>query len=230
MTSSANRGLAAMIAAALGLSAWFPAAASADPDAASAERVRTAIAARWAVAPETIQLVWGRCPAEGLPATAFRLLGGADGWFVLAFVAHGGDATSVRVRAGVDESVCVATRDLARDTRLAPDDLRLESRIHWGAPRSHAVRPEAGWTLRRAVTAGSVLDRPTVEPPILVNVGDAVELDWSRGAVAMRMSGIALHDAHLGDVVRVRVEGRPRPLLGLVDAPGHARIGTREAS
>jgi flagella basal body P-ring formation protein FlgA len=61
-------------------------------------------------------------------------------------------------------------------------------------------------------------------------VGDRIEIEWMRGEVALHLSGVALHGARLGEALRVRVDGRNRPLTAIVDAAGHARIGPREAS
>lgn len=203
-------------------------------DPAWTERVNDTVAKRWNVAPSGLQLEWGVLPPAGMPAASapFRLLGGTDGWFVLSIDTGDGDIAAVRVRAGGADSVCVATRDLARGERLIAGDVRMASRIHWGAPRAsrEGARPSAGWELRRAVLAGTVIDSPTALPPALVNAGDAIALWWSRGEVALALNGVALHNARLGESVRVRVNGRPRPLIAIVDAPGRARIGSREAS
>ena len=176
----------------------------------------------------------GSLPPAGMPAAnaPFKILGGADEWFVLSIDTGDGDVAALRVRAGGEDSVCVATRDLARGEHLHESDIALTPRVRWGAPRNNrgATRPAAGWQLRRAVVAGTVIDSPTALPPELVSAGDRIELWWSRGDVALALSGVALHGARLGEAVRVRIDGRPRPLLAIVDAPGRARIGTREAS
>jgi len=236
MTSSGNPLLMRVAAVVAWAAAVVAPAAFADtaPDAAWTARVEATVAARWSVPAEALRLKWGRLPERGLPATAaeFRLIGGVDGWFVLSADAGEGQLAVARVRAGVDDTVCVATRDLARGQRIGPDDLRLEPRVRWGMPRAGdaATRPATGWELRRAVAAGTVVDAPTAVPPALVSAGDRIEVEWTRGDVALQLSGVAIHGARLGEPVRVRVEGRARPLTGIVDAPGHARIGAREAS
>ena len=247
MTSSASRlasraaGFAAFVALAAAAFMVAPAtpaetvAASAPaPAAAWTARVATEIAARWNVPVPALRLAWGRLPAGGLPAEVarFRLLGGVDGWFVLSAEAGAGELAVTRVRAGIDDTVCVAMRELARGQRLTAEDLRLEPRVRWGAPRANttAARPAAGWELRRAVAAGTVIEAPTALPPAMVNAGDRIELGWTRGDVVLRLSGVALHGARMGEPVRVKVDGRPRPLTAIVDAPGHARLGAREAS
>lgn len=211
-----------------------PARAASVTDPVWIARVSDAVAKRWNVAASALQLEWGVLPPAGMPAASapFKLLGGTDGWFVLSIDTGDGDIAAVRVRAGSADSMCVATRDLARGERLVSGDVRMASRIHWGAPRAarEGARPSAGWELRRAVLAGTVIDSPTALPPALVNAGDAIALWWSRGEVALALNGVALHNARLGESVRVRVNGRPRPLIAIVDAPGRARIGSREAS
>lgn len=211
-----------------------PARPASVVDSAWIDRVGEVVAKRWNVAASAVQLDWGVLPPAGMPAAnaPFKVLGGTDGWFVLSIDTGDGDVAAVRVRAGNEDSVCIATRDLARGERLNASDVRVASRIHWGAPRSGrvAARPSAGWELRRAVLAGTVIDRPTAMPPALVSAGDRIALWWSRGDVALALNGVALQNARLGEAVRVRVDGRPRPLTAIVDAPGRARIGSREAS
>jgi flagella basal body P-ring formation protein FlgA len=211
-----------------------PAPASNAPDSTWVTHVTAAVAQRWGIPAESVRLEWGRTPVQGRPpdTSAFQLAGGANGWFVASFVAPQGWAMAARVRAGSDATVLVATRDLARGTRLEAGDLRAEQRIHWGDPerRREGPSPAAGWELRRAVRAGTVVDRPSASPPALVRAGEHIDLWWRRGDVAMRLSGVALHGARLGEPVKVRVDGRPRPLTGIVDAPGSARIGPGEAS
>ena len=202
-------------------------------DPAWVERVSAGIAQRGNVPASAVRLAWGALPSAGMPAAnaPFRILGGANGWFVLS-IDTGGDVEALRVRAGGEDSVCVAARDMARGEQLHEGDFALTTRVRWGAPRSNRgePRPSAGWQLRRTVITGTVIDRPTALPPELVSAGDRIELWWNRGDVALALSGVALHGARLGEAVRVRIDGRPRPLLAIVDAPGRARIGTREAS
>lgn len=211
-----------------------PARPASVVDPAWIDRVSGAVAKRWNVAASALHLDWGVLPPAGMPPAnaPFKVLGGTDGWFMLSIDTGDGDIAAVRVRAGSEDSVCVATRDLARGERLNEGDVNMASRIHWGAPRSsrEGARPSAGWELRRAVLAGTVIDSPTALPPALVNAGDRIALWWSRGDVALALNGVALHNARLGEPVRVRVDGRPRPLIAIVDAPGRARIGSREAS
>jgi len=200
-------------------------AAAAPPDSAWAARIADAIAARRGVPAAALTLAWGPLPDGGLSADGtLRLLGGADGWFVVA-IDGGGRAASLRVRAGVDDTVCVAARDLARGTMLAAGDTRLERHVRWASRATADARPGAGWELRRAVTAGTVLTPPAAVPPAMVRAGDRIEVWWTRGRVSLRLDGTALHAARLGEPVRVRVDGRPRPLTAVVEAAGRAAIG-----
>ena len=160
MTSSANslaaRALAIGAFVALAAAAFMVAPATpadtVEPGAAWTTRVATEIATRWNVPPAALRLAWGLLPAEGLPGEpgAFRLLGGVDGWFVLSADAGAGRLAVARVRAGVDDTACVAVRELARGQRLTTDDLRYEPRVRWGTGNCGARSwPGPCWKHRR---------------------------------------------------------------------------------
>lgn len=192
---------------------------------ALATRVAARIADEWRVAPEQVRLEWGRAtggaPADDAP---FRLLGRGDaGWFVVVFAPADSAALAVRVRAGVECPVAVATRALAGGATLADGDLREEVRVHWGAPPATAlVAPAPGWEVRRALRAGDVVAPPAVVAPPLVLAGEPVRLEWQSGAVQVSVVGIALNSARAGETVRARLEERPARLTGTVTAPGTA--------
>jgi flagella basal body P-ring formation protein FlgA len=231
MASSASSRLTAVLlglaafALALAAGALHAHAAGDAPGAAWAARIADAVAARRGVPAAALVLEWGALPDGGLPEDgALRVLGGTEGWYVAAI--DGGSRTAtLRVRAGVTDTVCVAARDLARGTTLAAGDMRLEPRVRWSARATNPARPGAGWELRRAVAAGSVLAPPTAAPPAVVHAGDRIEVWWTRGRVALRLDGTALAAARLGEPVRVRIDGRARALTAVVAAPGRATIG-----
>jgi flagella basal body P-ring formation protein FlgA len=191
------------------------------PPALAAE-VTAQVAARWGVAPERVALDWGAVPADldFAPGTPVRLTGHPlNGWFAVVLRPTDPDAKALRVRAGVIDSMPVAAHALAPGTTLAPADLRIESRIHWGAPGPETGRAGPGWEVRRALTGGEILTAPQVMPPTLIAAGQPITLRWRRGQVEVRVSGTALHAARAGQTARVTLVGRRGRITGRVVGP-----------
>jgi flagella basal body P-ring formation protein FlgA len=201
-----------------------PAAAAADPPAALEARVADSFAARWSVPSSAVRLVWGRLPGETPPVDVpFRVTGrGMDGWFAIV-LDPARAATSARVRAGVEDSVPVATRPLAAGARVHAGDVRLAGRVRWGGP--DPAGPEMareGWEVRRPLAAGEALLPPAVLPPHFITAGQPVRFLWSSGAVSVSLTGIALNAARCGEIVRARGTERATRLVGIAVAPGTA--------
>jgi flagella basal body P-ring formation protein FlgA len=191
-----------------------------------AARVAARIADAWRVPVGQLRLEWGRASGAASPSddTTFRVLGhGDDGWFVVVFDPAASAAMAVRVRAGVERPVMVATRSLPAGAQLADGDLREEMRVRWGVPPTDSlVVPASGWEVRRPLTAGEVVAAPAVMAPPLVLAGQPVKMEWHRGGVDVSVVGIALNSARRGETVRARLEERPARLSGTVVAPGTA--------
>ena len=194
-----------------------------------AQRVAARLADLWRVPVGEVRLAWGvssgfAAPEETAP---FRILGdGAGGWFVVVFHPADTNAVAVRLRAGVERPVMVATRALRAGATLQPGDLREEVRVHWGTPTSDSLAlPSTGWELRRAVRANEVVTPPAVAAPALVVAGEPVRFEWRSGDVEVSVTGIALNSARRGEQVRARLEERPARITGTVTAPGLATLG-----
>ena len=174
------------------------------------ERVAAAIAHQWGDDPEALTLVWGRVPRSAtFPRTTdVRVLGrGEGGWFVAVFTpAPQAAAFAVRVRAGGRDSSIVATRTIDAGHALTAQDLRAEPRTRWGPPGdATASHITAGWVTRRTLMVGAEVLLGSVSPPPLVHAGDAVRLEWRRGAVLITLEGTALDAGGAGETVRVRL-------------------------
>ncbi len=207
--------------------AGVPAALPAVPAEWNA-MVAVEVAAVWQVPAERITLQWGRArvawPASGTP---FELTGrGVDGWFVAVFDPRGDRAQAMQVRAGMTDTVWVATRPLATGEHLADSDVRADVRVRWGAKMRTPDRPVAGAEVRRPLAAGSEIAWPAVVAPALVVAGAPVRLAWSNGAVTVSLNGIALNSARRGEAVRARVDGRTTRLTGTAIAPAVVALGS----
>lgn len=195
-----------------------------------ASRVAARLADQWRIPCGEVRLVWGRTSAASDPEAdaPFRIVGaGTGGWYVVVFHPSDPGAVAVRLRAGIERPVMVATRPLAAGTRIADGDLREEVRVHWGAPSNDStVTPGVGWEIRRPVRSGEVVTPPAVAAPPLVVAGEPVRLEWESGGVQVSVMGIALNSARRGEQVRARLEERPARLTGTVMAPGLAVLGS----
>lgn len=194
-----------------------------------AQRVAARLADLWHVPVGEVRLAWGLSSGMAAPddAAPFRVLGdGAGGWFVVVF--HPGDpaAIAVRLRAGVERPVMVATRPLRAGAVLASGDLREEVRVYWGTPTGDSLAlPAAGWEVRRPVRTNEVVTPPAVVAPAFVVAGEPVRFEWRSGDVEVSVTGIALNSARRGEQVRARLEERPARITGTVTAPGLATLG-----
>ena len=191
-----------------------------------AERVIGRIAEQWQVAPESVCLKWGR-GAEAIPPieeTEFRIVGkGSDGSFAVVFDRSNGEAVAVRVRAGIQDTVMVASHPIDAGSLIGEADLRSEVRLAWGVPWADRVGPPGpGWEVRRRLEAGEIAIWPAVLPPSLVVAGEPVRMEWTRGAVMISVTGLALNSARRGEIVQARVSGRRGRLNGIATAAGKA--------
>ena len=191
-------------------------------------RVCERIADAWRIPVESLRLQWGRSSSGVSPQAdaPFKVMGrGEGGWLVVVFDPADSNAAAIRVRAGVEQPVMVATRPLRSGQRLQPGDLREEVRVHWGVPSlDSALTPMPGWEVRRPIAVGEVVMAPAVVAPPLVMAGEPVQFEWRSGDVQVSVTGIALNSASRGELVRARIEERPARLTGTVTAAGRALL------
>jgi flagella basal body P-ring formation protein FlgA len=223
MISSANACFAALLGGLL-------AAAPPGP----AEQLAASVAGEWGVAPERVHLELPALPVHlaGLPVT-LRIAGrGAGGWLAVVAEAPGAEPAAFRVRCGVRDTVWLAEHALARGTRISPGDLRTEVRVRWGAPApARGGQPTPGWEVRRPIAAGEVVAWPAAVAPALVETNDPVRLEWTFLGVRIERTGVALHAAGAGEIVRVRIDGGGAKVVeARVVAPGRAVLDSRRGA
>jgi flagella basal body P-ring formation protein FlgA len=124
----------------------------------------------------------------------------------------------VPVRVEREARVLVATRALARDAVLRPEDVTLAERDPDRLPQGYVTTPAevAGMRLRRAVPAGSVVTPAMLVAVPLISSGQQVTLEAGGDDMHIRMAGEALADAGLGQRVRVRNLSSERVVEGIV--------------
>jgi flagella basal body P-ring formation protein FlgA len=112
----------------------------------------------------------------------------------------------------------VATRALARDTVLAPADVRLAP-LPSGALGSGVlfdVEGAVGRRLRRPVDAGQVLTINQLMAATVVRRGQQVMLEAEAPGYVVRMAGVAQRDGALGDIIEVQNVNSGRTVQAVV--------------
>ena len=171
-------------------------------------RITREIAARWGIAPERITLQW----REPVPASDFEFTALSPrpaGWWTITPVANAHADRMIGVRAGVIDTVRLATHPLGRGAVLTEADITDSVIVRWGKPsRVDQAEVEAGWVTRRIINTGEMLRTPSVGPAPLILAGDSVSVSMEGGALSIAMKGVALRQAaRPGDRLDVRLAG-----------------------
>lgn len=109
------------------------------------------------------------------------------------------------VRVTSTRPVVVASRALARDTVLAPGDVRLAESALASVPAGalHETGLAVGRVLRRPADEGQALTASLLEAPTLVRRGQQVTVEAQAGGLQVRMEGVARGEGALGDIIEV---------------------------
>ncbi len=127
------------------------------------------------------------------------------------------------VRARVQHARTVRAVD--RGEALAADDLEIVEADPGHLPFRRLPDPGtlAGLVARRPILTGEVVTSAVVDLPLLVRVGEEVEMLATVGVVEVRDTAIAAGSGHKGDVIRVRPHQRPL-VKGRVIGPGLVEV------
>ena len=109
------------------------------------------------------------------------------------------------VRIQSSRQVVVAARSLTRDTILAPGDVRV-AKLGPGVSGYGTLADPAqviGQRLRRSLEAGAPVSAAQLDAPLIVRRGQQVMLEALAGNFAVRVSGIAMADGALGELIEV---------------------------
>ena len=133
----------------------------------------------------------------------------------------------VPVQVDLHGAAVVSTRSLRRGERLGAEDLRVEDRDLASLARGHFPAPEAliGRLLRSGLAAGQPLTPGVLQPEGLIRTGAAVTLESGGGGISVRVRGIALADAALGQRIPVRNLSSQQIVSGVVTGPNLIRVG-----
>ncbi len=122
--------------------------------------------------------------------------------------------------------IVVVTRSLPRSASLGASDLKLESRDVAGLPYGYYTQLSqvVGHVLKQQVRPSQALSPALLRRPILVHRGQTVSIVSSLAGVNVSTLGVALGDASLGDLVKVRNTRSKRVVEGVASAAGRVEI------
>lgn len=122
------------------------------------------------------------------------------------------------VQVTVTRSVVVAARSMARDTVLAPGDVRLAESVAGSAPTGTLRDPAfaVGRRLKRQVNEGQALTAGLLVAATVIQRGQDVSVEARSGGLQVRMAGVARQDGALGDIIDVESKASGRVIQGVV--------------
>jgi len=131
-------------------------------------------------------------------------------------------AASVRVY----QDIVVASRALPRGSIVGPGDVTLKEQ-DIGILGGQVIKdPDVaiGQSVRRAVSADTVLSIELLEAPVLVKRGDMVVLIAERGSISIRGTGTALQAGEAGRQIPVRNNRSDRVVQAVVTGAGEVKV------
>ena len=122
--------------------------------------------------------------------------------------------------------ILVASRPITAGESLTANDLTPKQADLSTLPRGYfaANMSLAGYTAKRSIAAGAVLNGGVLAPPLLVRRGDRVAIVAATQGLEVRGSGIAMADGVHGERIAVRSTGSNRVLQTIVTLPGTVEV------
>jgi len=148
-------------------------------------------------------------------------------YFTVRFRVDGKLAGNVTVRGQLEATapVVVASRDLKRRTVLSREDLEVrESEISRSGRPLTSREKAVGMRLQRSVDSGEILQARKLERPVLVQRGEVVTMEASKGSLLLTAKGVARSRGKKGETIKVRNTGSEREILCKVVDSGRVRV------
>lgn len=121
--------------------------------------------------------------------------------------------------------VAVAAIDLPRGVLIAPGDVRLVEKDLSNLREPYLdAKSLVGKKVRRALRAGTVLQKALLETPPVVRRGDSVTMTVRSGAMILTARGAARDNGVIGDTIRVRNNDSQKDVLCRVAGPGAVEV------
>lgn len=162
-----------------------------------------------------------RLPACNTPPQAFSPAGStARGALSVGVRCDGPTAWSlyVPVRIGENRNIVVINRSINRGEIITDKDVALQERDITSLPYGYLANASdvVGKTIKRPLTAGSVVTPDALELQRIVKRGQSVTLISRIGSAEIRAQGKALSDGGQGDRVKVENASSRRVIEGVV--------------
>lgn len=137
------------------------------------------------------------------------------------------DDRSIRADVEIFRRVVVMRNDVRRkDSIEAADVDEVEMWVAPGAEPTGSIDEVAGSVARGRLTAGEVLRRDQIEPPVIVKKGDLLTVYCISDGVEITTRARAVRPGRLGERIEVRAEGSKRGYLATVNGRGRAVVAT----
>jgi flagella basal body P-ring formation protein FlgA len=122
--------------------------------------------------------------------------------------------------------IVVAVKPLTHGTTISASDVQLsETNVSQITGQYlSSLDDVVGKDVKRAITSGSPVLAPQLEPPLLVRRGEAVTLNAASSIVAVKVSGVALTDGRLGEQIRIKNLSSTRVVQAKIVGPGQAEV------
>jgi len=123
-------------------------------------------------------------------------------------------------------TVVVAARPLNANRLISASDIKLAEIDISTLRKAYFKEPKLviGQQLKYPLAMGKVLSANNVRPQKIVRRGETITLIAEAGSMQVKMTGMALSDAVLGEKIRVENSSSKRIVEGIVDAPGQVKI------
>jgi flagella basal body P-ring formation protein FlgA len=124
------------------------------------------------------------------------------------------------------KTLVVAAHPLSANHLLSASDVKL-TQIDISTLRKdyfEDAKSVVGQQLKYPLAMGSAISSSHIRPQKIVRRGETVTLIAEAGSMQVRMTGMALSDAVLGEKIRVENSSSKRIVEGIVDAPGQVKI------
>lgn len=123
-------------------------------------------------------------------------------------------------------AVLILKRPVARETRLTPADVTIETRTAAGPGNAYltTLADLNGRVVKRPLAAGTTLAVEMFVPDLIVRHGQQVTLLAAAGGMEVRAAGRALTDGAAGARVQVQNLSSLRVIEGVVESPDVVRV------
>ncbi len=119
----------------------------------------------------------------------------------------------------------VATNTLARRSVIERSDIQTKE-VELTNQRSayfNATSELIGWSTKRSIAAGTIINATMVKPPLAVSKGNAVVIEAKRGTITIRATGTAQENGAIGEQIKVKNDRSGRIIKATVIERGLVR-------